>query len=82
MKGKPVVHKELKGFEIKINPFGEIISSHKSEEMNTFLNKHVKDKKLDEDQLETWDPMADAKREKEQDEALEKELKKMKGKNK
>jgi hypothetical protein len=42
----PEVHKDLKGFDIKINEFGEIISSLKIEDLNTFLNDKVDDKKL------------------------------------
>lgn len=44
--GKPQVHKELKGFEIKINEFGQIVSNMDAVQMNEFLNKHVEDKKL------------------------------------
>lgn len=45
-KGKPRVHAELKGFDITINSFGEIISTHNIDELNAFLNRHVDDKKL------------------------------------
>lgn len=44
--GKPEVHEELKGFEIKINEFGEIISSFEVDKINEFLNENVDDKKL------------------------------------
>ncbi|MFT4834980.1 MAG: hypothetical protein ACI83W_001442 [Marinoscillum sp.] len=44
---KPKVHKELEGFDISINSFGEIKSSLKIEDINAFLNKNVSDKKLD-----------------------------------
>lgn len=44
--GKPEVHKDLKGFEIKINEFGEIISSFEVDQINEFLNENVEDKKL------------------------------------
>ncbi len=44
---KPKVHKELEGFDISINSFGEIKSSLNIEEINAFLNKNVSDKKLD-----------------------------------
>ncbi|MFD2786847.1 hypothetical protein [Hymenobacter rubripertinctus] len=43
---KARVHKELEGFEIKVNPLGEITSNYSIEEINTFLNRHVRDKKL------------------------------------
>ena len=45
-KGKPEVHDELKGFEIEINEFGEIISNLEVDKINKFLNKNVEDKKL------------------------------------
>jgi hypothetical protein len=45
-KQEPKVNKELEGFDIKINSFGEIISTHSIEKINQFLNKHVDDKKL------------------------------------
>ena len=40
------MHKELEGFEIKVNPLGEITSTYSIEEVNAFLNRHVRDKKL------------------------------------
>ncbi|GAB3826942.1 hypothetical protein [Hymenobacter jeollabukensis] len=43
---KPRVHKELEGFEIKVNPLGEITSTYSIEQINEFLNRHVRDKKL------------------------------------
>lgn len=42
----PGVHKDLGGFEIRINEFGEIISSKKVDDLNRFLNENVEDKKL------------------------------------
>ena len=42
----PRVHKELEGFDIKINAFGEIISTLDIDRINEFLNKNVNDKKL------------------------------------
>ncbi len=36
----------LKGFDIKINEFGEIISSMPIERLNEFLNEETEDKKL------------------------------------
>lgn len=43
---KPKVHKDLAGFDIKINTFGEIQMSYDIEKINSFLNKNVEDKKL------------------------------------
>ena len=43
---KPKVHKDLSGFEISINQFGEIKSNMNIENINEFLNKNVDDKKL------------------------------------
>ena len=45
-KKEPRVHDDLEGFEFKINSFGEITSTKSVEEINKFLNKNVKDKKL------------------------------------
>ena len=53
VKGKPVVHEDLKGLEIRINEFGEIISNTPVDKINKFLDKHVEDKKFKErDDLE------------------------------
>ena len=46
--GKPEVHTDLKGFDIKINEFGEITSSLAIDRLNTFLDNNVIDKKLKE----------------------------------
>ena len=56
-KGKPKVHKDLEGFEININEFGELITNTNVEDLNKFLNKNVDDKKLrDRDDLkEQWE---------------------------
>ena len=43
---KPRVHKELDGFDIQINSFGEITTSFDIDKINQFLNKTVDDKKL------------------------------------
>lgn len=43
---KPRVHKELQGFNIGIDPFGEIKSNTDIEKINEFLNRNVDDKKL------------------------------------
>lgn len=45
-KGKPEVHEDLKGFDIKINEFGEIITNFEVDKVNEFLNENVDDKKL------------------------------------
>ncbi len=47
-KGKPEVHDELKGFDIKINEFGEITSNFEVDQLNEFLDDNVEDKKLKE----------------------------------
>ena len=47
-KGKPEVHDDLKGFDIKINEFGEIVSNVKVDQLNDFLDENVEDKKLKE----------------------------------
>lgn len=46
--GKPRVHKELEGFELSINQFGELKSNMDVEKINQFLDKNVDDKKLEE----------------------------------
>ncbi|MGF7215944.1 hypothetical protein GGR92_002084 [Spirosoma lacussanchae] len=43
---KPRVHKELEGFDIQINSFGEITTSFDIDRINQFLNRTVDDKKL------------------------------------
>ena len=43
---KARVHKELEGFEIKVNPLGEITSNYNIDQINKFLDKNVYDKKL------------------------------------
>ncbi|HEY0654896.1 MAG TPA: hypothetical protein VGD65_17280 [Chryseosolibacter sp.] len=45
-KPKPRVHKELQGFDISIDSFGEIKSNMNIEKINQFLNENVDDKKL------------------------------------
>ena len=44
--GDPEVHDDLKGFDIRINEFGEIISTFDVEKLNSFLNENTEDKKL------------------------------------
>jgi hypothetical protein len=43
---KPKVHKDLEGFEISIDQFGELKSNVNIEKINEFLDKNVDDKKL------------------------------------
>ena len=43
---KPDVHQELKGFDIKINEFGEIKTNLEVDRLNQFLDENVEDKKL------------------------------------
>jgi hypothetical protein len=45
-KETPKTHDDLKGFDIKINEFGEIISSYSVDKINSFLDDKVEDKKL------------------------------------
>lgn len=45
-KDLPRVHKELSGFDIEINSFGEINTTFSIDKINEFLNKNVDDKKL------------------------------------
>ena len=45
-KKKSKVHKDLEGFEIKVNEHGEIISNYSIDRINEFLNRNVEDKKL------------------------------------
>lgn len=46
LEGKPEVHKDLDGFEMNINEFGEISSNTDIDKLNKFLNKNVDDKKF------------------------------------
>lgn len=43
---EPKVHKDLEGFKMSIDSFGEISSSFPIDKINEFLNKNVEDKKL------------------------------------
>ena len=44
---KPKVNPNLEGFEMKIDSFGQIISSMDRDQLNSFLNKEMpEDKKL------------------------------------
>ncbi len=50
---KPRINKDLEGFDISIDSFGEIKSSMSIDDINKFLNKNVDDKKLrDRDDIE------------------------------
>ena len=40
------VNPELEGLDIRFNKFGQLISSVSLDELNGFLNKNVKDRKL------------------------------------
>lgn len=57
---KAKVHKDLEGFEISIDQFGEIRSNMNIENINEFLNKNVDDKKLAE--RDDYDDMKKGKR--------------------
>lgn len=46
LEGKPEVHKDLDGLDIKVNQFGEIKSTLDLDKINRFLNDNVEDKKL------------------------------------
>ncbi|MEX2231879.1 MAG: hypothetical protein WD824_06955 [Cyclobacteriaceae bacterium] len=59
---KPRVHKDLQGFDIAIDTFGEIKSNMNIEKINEFLNKNVDDKKLAE--REDYDDMKKGKKKK------------------
>ena len=59
---KPKVHKELSGFDISIDQFGEIKSNMNIEKINEFLNENVDDKKLAERQ--DYDEMKKGKKKK------------------
>jgi len=44
---RPPFHEKLKGFDIRVNSFGEMESTFEIDKLNDFLNKEVADKKLD-----------------------------------
>jgi len=52
---KPRVNKELEGFDIEIDAFGEIKTNYDINKINEFLNKEVDDKKLRHLQSKTED---------------------------
>lgn len=43
---EPKVHKDLNGFNIEIDRFGEIKGNFDIDKINEFLNKNLEDKKL------------------------------------
>lgn len=43
---KPKVNKELEGFDVRIDSFGELKTTIDIDKINQFLNNHVDDKKL------------------------------------
>ncbi len=43
----PTVHDDLQGMNISVNEFGEIVKDYNVDTINAFLDKNVKDKKLD-----------------------------------
>jgi hypothetical protein len=57
---KPRVHKDLEGFDISVDAFGEIKSNLPIDKINKFLNRNVEDKKFKErddiEELKKEDP--------------------------
>lgn len=53
MKGDPEVNEALKGFDIRIDEFGEIMSNFEVDRINNFLDENVSDKKLLEKQAKS-----------------------------
>lgn len=49
-KNTPKVDDKLSGFDIRINEFGEIITTMNIEQLNDFLNHTIGDKKLQQGQ--------------------------------
>ena len=45
--GDPSIHRDLKGFDIRINKLGEMETNFNIDKVNEFLNKNVVDKKLE-----------------------------------
>lgn len=52
-KETPQINKELEGFSIDINEFGEIVTNYKIDKLNDFLNENVEDRKLEEGKKNT-----------------------------
>ncbi|MDH4058605.1 MAG: hypothetical protein OEU76_07555 [Cyclobacteriaceae bacterium] len=59
---KPRVHKDLQGFEVSVDQFGEIKSNMNIEKINEFLDKNVDDKKLAE--RDDYDELKEGKKKK------------------
>ncbi len=53
---RPSFHENLKGFDIKVNTFGEMESTFEIDRINEFLNKEVHDKKLEASESEIKTP--------------------------
>ena len=51
-KGIPEAHDELRGFDISINEFGQIVSTMPIDRLNSFLNDKVQDKKLKDHEIQ------------------------------
>ena len=47
-KQEPTVNPELEGYNVEIDSFGELKPSYEIDKINSFLNKNVEDKKLQE----------------------------------
>ena len=45
-KTRPPFHEKLKGFDIRVNSFGEMESTFEIDKLNQFLNEETHDKKL------------------------------------
>ena len=45
---KTPVHDALNNMDIRVNELGQIVRDYHIEDINAFLDKHVKDKKLNE----------------------------------
>ena len=43
---KKQVHEDLEGFNVRINPFGQIESNFDMDKVNEFLNQNMEDKKM------------------------------------
>lgn len=44
--GEASVHSDLKGFQIKVNEFGEMETNLPIDQLNDFLDKNAEDKKI------------------------------------
>ncbi len=49
------LHKDLKGFDVRINPFGQIESNFDIDKVNKFLNENMDDKRIKGQKAETTD---------------------------